>query len=493
MASRNLLHHRLSRALGILSLGLGFVLAPMPWAEAQSPSATQLHDAALAALGGDLTGLAYTGAGYDACLGQAWSIDEGWPRWELTDYRRVIDYGSGSSRHTAQRRAGLDPQKIGGCGAQPNARPAPQQGFIDASSPWIDQLAIWLTPHGFLHLLAENQTQVDQEGALWRATLHPERNGVTYTLVGRFDADYELRSITTWVDDSVFGDMEVLAEFGDYRDFGAVEFPATLSVKQGGSPTFYLAIDAAEPSTETVRNDSPRRGGAAAVAADPAFTAIGPGVFAFYGGYQAVAVEFDDYAVVIDGLQSDARVRELIGLVKQAIPGKPIRYVVTTHSHFDHASGLRQFAAEGATILTHQMNVAFFERALATPRTLRGSAAIEPDTVPVKVQGVDGRLELIDGAGQVLQLYALPPNAHAADMLIAYLPGTGTVVEADLLQPWINPVFAGDGGGPHPFLVQLGADLQRLGIEYRNFVPIHTPPNPPMMDRSALQEALDKP
>jgi glyoxylase-like metal-dependent hydrolase (beta-lactamase superfamily II) len=485
--------HRLPRAFGVFSLGLGLVLASAPKAEAQSPTAAQLHDAAVQALGGDLAGLAFTGAGYDACLGQAWSVEEGWARWELSDYRRVIDYEGGSARHTTQRRAGLDPQKIGGCGAQPDARPAAQQGFIDASSAWIDQLAIWLTPHGFLHLVAANPTEVEKDGNLWRATLHLMRNGVTYTLIGRFDADYELRSITTWVDDSVFGDMEVLAEFGDYRAFGDREFPATFTIKQGGSPTFHLQVSGVEPSTEAVRNEAPRRAGGAAPAATPAFSEIGPGVFAFSGGYQSVAVEFADYAVVVDGLQSDARVRELIALVNEAIPNKPIRYVVSTHSHFDHASGLRQFAAEGATILTHRMNVPFFERALSTPRTLRGSDATEPNTVPVRVQGVDERLELIDGAGQVLRLYALPPNAHAADMLIAYLPGTGTLVEADLLQPWINPVFAGEGGGPHPFLVQLGADLERLGIEYERFVPIHAPPDPPTMDGSALREALGTP
>jgi glyoxylase-like metal-dependent hydrolase (beta-lactamase superfamily II)/catechol 2,3-dioxygenase-like lactoylglutathione lyase family enzyme len=450
-------------------------------------SPAQLHDAALAALGGsDLTGLTFTGAGFDACLGQAWAIEEGWARWELTGYRRVINYDSGSSRHTAQRRAGLDPQKIGGCGAQPNARPAAQNGFIDTSSIWNDQLVIWLTPHGFLRLVAANSTVIERDGDLWRATLHPTRNGVTYTMIGRFDENHQLRSITTWVDDSVFGDMEVLAEFGDYRDFGALWFPATLSVKEGGSPTFYLAVESAVPSTQAVQNDLPRRNGAAPAAVAPLFSEIGPGVFVFYGGYQSVAVTFDDYAVVIDGLQSDARVHELLALVKQAIPGKPIRYVVSTHSHFDHASGLRQFAAEGATILTHQMNVAFFQRVLSRPRTLRGAAATEPAVVAVKVQGVTDRFEISDSAGQVLRLYALPPNAHAADMLIAYLPGTGTLVEADLLQPWINPAFAGDGGGPHPFLVQLATDLDRLGIEYEQFVPIHAPPNPPTMDRQAL-------
>jgi glyoxylase-like metal-dependent hydrolase (beta-lactamase superfamily II) len=39
--------------------------------------------------------------------------------------------------------------------------------------------------------------------------------------------------------------------------------------------------------------------------------------------------------------------------------------VVNTHHHFDHAGGLGAFAAEGATIITHDSNKAFLEQSLA--------------------------------------------------------------------------------------------------------------------------------
>ena len=65
---------------------------------------------------------------------------------------------------------------------------------------------------------------------------------------------------------------------------------------------------------------------------------------------------FRDYIVVIEGPQSEARASAIIAEAKRLIPNKPIRYVVNTHHHFDHASGLRTFVAEGATIVTHQIN-----------------------------------------------------------------------------------------------------------------------------------------
>lgn len=484
-------HRRFKRLIRVGCYGYLCVPAFASYAAAQMDTAN-FYAAARNALGGqEISGIEFGGEGWDACLGQAWSVAEGWARWELTGYSRVIDYGSGSSSHTTQRRAGMDPERIGGCGAQPGANAAPQQGAIDNVSAWSEQLMIWLTPHGFLRLLQAGQSTITSEGSGWQVTLPLVRDDIAYTLIGIFNNDFEVESIRTWIDDPIFGDMEISAEFGPYRQFGGLAFPETFALKQGGFPTLWLAIDSVAPIAAAPQPVVRRAAAPVPVAGVPAYTEIGEGIFAIHGSYQAVAVEFDDFSMVIDGLQSDSRVEALIRAVKDAIPGKPIRYVVSTHSHFDHAYGLRQFAAEGAMILTHQMNVEFFEQALSTPRTLRVNST-EPAVVPVNIEGIDGRYEITDGSGQVVELHALGPSPHAADMVIAYLPSIKAVVEADVLQPWINPVFSG-GPGPHPFLVYLAEELARAGVDYERFVPIHVPPEPPLMERAALEAVLAVP
>ena len=49
--------------------------------------------------------------------------------------------------------------------------------------------------------------------------------------------------------------------------------------------------------------------------------------------------------------------------------------MINTHSHFDHAGGLRAFVAEGSTILTHESNKAYLEKVLSLPHTLNPDKA----------------------------------------------------------------------------------------------------------------------
>lgn len=481
---------------GLLTAGACLSALAAGGAAAQEITFETLRESALDAMGGgDIERIELTGAGWDACLGQAWNVSDGWARWELRDYRRVIDYAEGASLQTAMRRAAMDPDKVGGCGAQPGAQPTRQQSRIDANSAWPDQLPVWLTPHGFLHLAAQQGASIAAEGDGYKVSVGVPRGDIEYTLNGYFNGDSLLERIETWVDDSVFGDMLVEAEFADYRRFGPLLYPESLVYKQGGFPALVLTLDGVVPNTDADTsppegNARPGGGGGGAPAADEErYVEIGDGIFAMLGAYQAVAVEFDEFSVVIDGLQNDSRSIELIALTHEAIPNKPIRYVVSTHSHFDHAYGLRAFADEGATVLTHAANVEFFEQALSAPRTLATDAALRRPAMPVNVQGVDGRLVISDDAGQSIELHALEGGVHADDMLIAYLPSIKTIVEADVLQPWINPVF---GGGGHPYLVYLYDELERLGLDYEQFVPIHRPPEPPTMPKSALVEAVGR-
>lgn len=423
--------------------------------------------------------LEYSGHGWEACLGQPWNINEGWAPWTITDYSRVIDYISFSSLQTAERQAGMIPEKLGGCGAQPEAAAQNQQSSVNADSSFEQKLQVTLTPLGFL-ALAESHGAIVRQNRDGMQLILEDVDG-EYRLEGSFGNDMLLDRIITWVDNTVFGAMPFEAEFYGYSDGDGIRFPARIVQKQGGFATLDITIDAVIANSTSAAEPPERQGGGfggggGQNAEQPAYEQIGEGVYALLGAYQSVIVEFDEFSVVLDGLQNESRVTEIINLTKELIPGKPIDYVLVSHAHFDHASGLRQFVAEGATIITHETNADFFEDAL-------NDAAL-----PVRIQSVDAFHAIDDGAQRV-EFHKLNGSLHADDILIAYIPSIKTIVEADLMQPWINPFF---GGAGHPFLVYLADELDRLGLDYEQFVPVHRPPEPPLMTRADLMAAAER-
>src|SRR5687767_4172912 len=185
--------------VAMIAIGL-FVVA---YAQAPQPDAVAILKTASAAMGADnLKTLEFAGNGWDACLGQAWNVTDGrWARWELRDYNRVIDYDAGSSRHTAQQRAGMDPQAVGGCGAVPGAAARAQQSNITPNSPWPQQLQVWLTPHGFIRLARDNKPAAEIQTVSGRrltvVTFPVTRGNETYRMRGYFNSDNLLEKIET--------------------------------------------------------------------------------------------------------------------------------------------------------------------------------------------------------------------------------------------------------------------------------------------------------
>src|SRR3546814_13790249 len=74
-----------------------------------------------------------------------------------------------------------------------------------------------------------------------------------------------------------------------------------------------------------------------------------------------------------DVCSSDLRSVAVVAEVKTLVPAKPIRYLINTHHHFDHSSGIRTYVAEGVTIITHRLNTDFYNRVFRLPRTLSRS------------------------------------------------------------------------------------------------------------------------
>src|SRR5207248_7844301 len=120
-------------------------------------------------------------------------------------------------------------------------------------------------------------------------------------------------------------------------------------------------------------------------------------------GYAVIGVDFKDYIALLECRPTEARGLAVIAEAKRLFPGKPIKYVINTHSHIDHSSGLRAFVAEGATILTNQVNKPYLEKVLSTPHALNPDKAQESGKKP-KVEAMGEKKVLSDGT-HTIELY----------------------------------------------------------------------------------------
>jgi glyoxylase-like metal-dependent hydrolase (beta-lactamase superfamily II) len=246
--------------------------------------------------------------------------------------------------------------------------------------------------------------------------------------------------------------------------------------------TFVVAITQARANPTDLAQlmtPSPAPGGRGGAATDrlptpPAVASerLADGVYRITGGYVAMAVELRDSVVVLEGGQSEARGLAVLAETRRLIPNKRVKYVVNTHAHFDHASGLPPFVAEGITIITDDNNKYFLEAALGSPRTLVGDVLAKSHKKP-KVEGVIDKMVLGDDT-RTIELHHVENLEHSEGMLIAYLPKERILFTADFNVP-------GPGQPVSPSIATLVQNLERLRLDFDRHVLVHAPnPDRPM-------------
>jgi glyoxylase-like metal-dependent hydrolase (beta-lactamase superfamily II) len=423
-----------------------------------------------------LNSIQFSGSGTNYAFGQAYSPGGPWPRFEVKTYTVAVDYQTPAMKLDMLRAQGEHPPRGGG--AQPFASDQRTTQIVSGTNAWseggaqpapnpgavTDRLRqIWLTPHGVVKAALASGAPVDTNVFTFKA----EDRDVTVTL----NPDNLVEKVAYLITNSVVGDVPVELTYSDYAQFGTIQFPKHIVEKQDGFPTLDITINDVQPNAAVSLPVPDNVASATAPPATPVATIdkVSDGLWSLNSaGTRSLAVEFSDHIVMLEGPTSDARSKVVNDLVRQTVPSKPIRYVVNTHAHYDHAGGLREYVAEGITVITHESNQAFFEEVWARPRTLEDTA---PTSNKPTIETVSDKRALSDRT-RTVELYHLPGHGHHAGQLIAYLPKERILLYGDGYNPPAGEEIRTPERGPE-YAAQIVQRVQELKLNPERIAPVH--------------------
>lgn len=218
----------------------------------------------------------------------------------------------------------------------------------------------------------------------------------------------------------------------------------------------------------------------------------------------AMVVIGDDDVLVVDSHVTPAAARAMLASVK-VLTDKPVRYLVNTHYHFDHAHGNQVFP-EGVEIIGHEYTRmkllgpvlsedtyrSFTTGLPATIEELRNQVAAEDD--PARKSRIEERLRVQTEYFEALaEIVPTPPNitlhqkmtiyqgdreiqlqflgrGHTGGDVVVFLPNERVVFTGDLMLPFLS--YMGDG-----FADEWPATLEALkALDFDVLLPGHGPP-----------------
>ena len=435
---------------------------------------------------GDVKSITYSGSAKDVAFQQCGSNAADMncrgthdPMRPINSYVRVIDLTAPASRHTG---ATNNPAGGGATTPMPGtffAQVTPQQA--DVSQPWTNSLEFYITPWGFLKGAAANNATVSKKKVdgknytvlTWSPTVKAA-SGKSYVINGYVNSQNLVERVDTLLGENIMGDMQIIATYTGWKDFGGAMAPAKIVQTRGGWPFFEVEVKAAKANPADVATLVPapapaggRGGGGAPAPLVVTSEKLGDGIYRLTtgpGSYDSVIVDFKDYIMMLEAGQSIARGEAYIAATKKLIPNKPIRYVMNTHPHADHTGGLPALVEEGAIIITQKNNEEFLEKALNTPRTLLDDTLAKTPK-KAKFEVVAEKKVYSDGT-RTVEMYHVSPVPHSNGLMIAYIPKEKILFQGDF------SVTPGQPANDH--VKALVPILEKLNLDFDRYINVHT-------------------
>jgi glyoxylase-like metal-dependent hydrolase (beta-lactamase superfamily II) len=449
---------------------------------AQRPT---VFDDAVRAMGGEeairrVSSLTLEGTGRMYNFGQGMSPAAPLPRFDVSEVRRTTDLTSLRHRHEVTRTARFitavtTPQRIVfGLDGDVAYAVAPN-GNATRNQPAV---AVSRRQEHFHHPLVLLRAALEPGARIESA---PAQQGHHVVRIRLAPGD----SFQLWLDrrthlparirsvryDANLGDVMHETAYEGWTATGGLQLPSRQVTRYAGAVIaeyrFARSIASAAPvgleAPEAARGDPP------APTVNVTSEELAPGVWYLAGqSHHSVLVEFDQYLMLIEVPQTEARTLAVIAKARELRPDKPLRYAVNSHHHHDHSGGVRAAVSEGLTIVTHAGNAAFVHDVAHRQHTLQPDALARTRRSPTVISVGDKRV--FQDRSRTVELYHVRGNPHSSTMLMAYLPTERMLVEADVYSP---PAPNAPPPPGFPFAANLVQNVERLGLRVERVAALH--------------------
>jgi hypothetical protein len=297
--------------------------------------------------------------------------------------------------------------------------------------------------------------------------------------------DEKTNLLTKWEtlrDHPVAGDSNTELVFNDYRPVGPLRLPFQYIDRTASMPTAILHASAIERNVGFsedrfkaptdyyfVEKDPP----------EPKVEKLANDLYLIRGSHNSIFATFNDYIVVLEAAVSSVYAEKCLTLIRETVPNKRIRYLVSTHFHFDHIAGVRPFIAQGVPILTTPDAKQVIKEIAANRHTMH------PDVLSLHprastIETITDRKVISDEAHR-LELYEFGPTEHVGQVLIAYFSKEKLLFEPDLLDITSKERVIGVGD-----TLAMERKIRALGLNVQRIIPAHGIPGTAETLRAAL-------
>jgi glyoxylase-like metal-dependent hydrolase (beta-lactamase superfamily II) len=176
-----------------------------------------------------------------------------------------------------------------------------------------------------------------------------------------------------------------------------------------------------------------------------------------YGGHQSMFIVTPQGVIATDPISERRPAKPYIDAI-QAVTKAPIKYVIYSHSHFDHIAGGKPFKELGAVFVAHK-------NAKARIDALKSPDVVSPDQV------VDGKKSITLG-GTTLELNYVGKN-HSDSTLVMRLPKEKIIFTVD----WIPIQGIQFRGMADTYVPDIEEGLKKvIAMDWETLIPGHPGP-----------------